>query len=158
MILFLGMTAFGFAWFARRRGLDRPAVLAGLVAYAIAAGVTVGAAAINGFAAPALAADGASHDAIDILWFLNQALAALGVVATGLAYAFWSLDLWRRWKLVALLGLLTGGVPALLIMAGLIDMHLHWAMLVYAAQALWAGLIGWLLLSGSFGDTAPSGD
>lgn len=150
MILFVGMMAFGFTHFARRRGLERTAVLAGLVAYAIAAFADIGAATINGFAAPALAAHGASREALNLLWALNQALATLGVVATGAAYALWSLDLWRRWKAVALLGLVAGLAPALLLIGGWIDMHLHWAILVYAAQALWAALIGFLLLRGGF--------
>ena len=150
MILFAGMMAFGFTHFARRRGLDRPAVLAGLVAYGIGIFATVGAATVNGFAAPSLAAHGGSHEAFDTLWFLNQALAKLGVVAVGLAYLLWSLDLWRRWKAVALLGVLAGGVPALLLLGGWIDMHLPMAILVYAGQVLWAALIGWLLLRGRF--------
>lgn len=158
MILFAGMMAFGFTHFARRLGLERPAVLAGLVAYAIAIGADIGAATVNGFAAPAFAAHGGSHDAFDILWFLNQALAKLGVVAAGAAYALWSLDLWRRWKAVALLGLLAGGVPALLLIGGWIDMHLRWAILVYAAQVLWAALIGWLLLRGSLSPGEEAGD
>jgi hypothetical protein len=158
MILFVGMMAFGFTHAARRWGLERPAVLAGLVAYAIAAGADVGAATVNGFAAPALAAHGASHDAFDALWFLNQALATLGVVAAGAAYAFWSLSLWPRWKAVALSGLLAGLVPAILLIGGWIDMHLHWAIAVYAAQALWAALIGFLLLRGSYRDAAPPAD
>jgi hypothetical protein len=156
MILFAGMMMFGFTHVARRRGLDRPAVLAGLVAYGIGIAATVGAATVNGFAAPALAAHGASHDAFDTLWFLNQALARLGVVATGAAYALWALDLWRRWKAVALLGLLAGGVPALLLLGGWIDMHLGWAMLVYPAQVSWAALIGWLLLRGRLAPEAAS--
>lgn len=156
MILFIGMMAFGFAHFARRRGLDRPAVLAGLAAYAIAIAADVGAATINGFAAPALAAHGASREAFDTLWFLNQALAGLGVVAAGAAYALWSLNLWRQHKAAALLGLLAGPLPALLLLGGWIDMHLHWAVLVYAAQALWAALIGWLLLRGAL--CAPQND
>ena len=158
MILFAGMMAYGFTHFARRRGLERPAVLAGLVAYAIAIGADIGAATINGFAAPALAAHGASHDAFDTLWFLNQALATLGVVAAGAAYALWSLNLWRQWKAVALLGLLAGPLPALLLLAGWIDMHLHWAIMVYAAQAVWAALIGWLLLSGRLEAPQTDGD
>jgi hypothetical protein len=156
MILFAGMMMFGFTHVARRRGLDRPAVLAGLVAYGIGIVATIGAATVNGFAAPALAAHGASHDAFDTLWFLNQALARLGVVATGAAYALWALDLWRRWKAVALLGLLAGGVPALLLLGGWIDMHLGWAMLVYPAQVSWAALIGWLLLRGRLAPEAAS--
>lgn len=147
MILFAGMMAFGFAQFARRLGLERPAVLAGLVAYAIGIVAEIGAATVNGFAMPALAGHGASHEAIDTLWFLNQALAGLGVVAIGAAYTLWGLALWPRHKLVALLGVVAGGVPALLLLGGWIDMHLHWAILVYAAVAIWAGLAGWLLLA-----------
>jgi hypothetical protein len=158
MILFTGMMAFGFTHMARLRGLDRPAVLAGLVAYAIAAGANVGAATVNGFAGPALAAHGASHDAFDALWFLNQALAMVAVVATGMAYALWSLDLWRTSKAVALAGLLAGGVPAVLLLAGWIDMHLHWAVLVYGAEVLWAVLIGWQLLRGSLEPAARASD
>lgn len=158
MILFVGMMMFGFSQFARLRGLERPAVLAGLVAYAIASVATIGAATVNGFAAPSLAARGASHGAVDVLWAVNQALAKLGVVATGGAYLLWSLDLWRRWKAVALLGLLAGGVPAVLLLGGWIDMHLGSAILVYAAQVLWAALIGWLLLNGSLARTEPASD
>ena len=155
MILFAGMMMFGFTHMARRLDLDRPAVLAGLVAYAIATFANAGAATVNGFAAPALAAHGASHDAFDTLWFLNQGLAGVGVAAGGMAYALWALALWRRHKLVASLGLLAGALPALLLLGGWIDMHLHWAMLVYAAQALWAGLIGWRLLSGGLAPATP---
>jgi hypothetical protein len=148
MILFTGMMMFGFAQLSRRLGLERPAVLAGLVAFAIGAIAEVGAATVNGFAMPALAAHGASHEAIDTLWFLNQALAGLGVAAIGAAYTLWSLALWRRHKVVAALGVVAGAGPALLLLGGWINMHLHWAILVYAALALWAALAGWLLLGG----------
>jgi hypothetical protein len=36
-----------------------------------------------------------------------------------------------------------------MLVGGWIDMHLHVAIWVYAAQVLWAALIGWLLLRGS---------
>jgi hypothetical protein len=103
---------------------------------------------INGFAAPALVAHGAAHEAVDLLWAVNQALAKLGVIGIGAAYMLWSLDLWRQSRVVALLGLLAGGIPALLLIGGWIGMHVTAAILVYAAQLLWAALIGWLLLSG----------
>jgi hypothetical protein len=151
VILFIGMMAYGFAHFARLRGLKRPAVLAGLVAYGIGAFASIGAATISGFVTPALAAyaPDASHDLFDLAWAMNQSLAKLGVVAMGLAYLLWSLDLWGRWKAVALAGLLAGGVPAVLLIGGWIDMHLHMAILVYGGQVLWAALIGLLLLRGS---------
>lgn len=148
MILFAGMLAFGFTHFARRCGLARPAVLAGLVAYAIGTFASIGAATVNGFAAPALAADGATHAAFDILWAVNQALAKLGVIAAGAAYVLWSIELWRRSKVIALLGLLAGGVPALLLTGGWIGMRVNEALLIYAAQLAWAALVGWLLLRG----------
>jgi hypothetical protein len=159
MILFAGMMMFGFTQFARLRGLERPAVLAGLVAYAIAILASIGAALVSGFVAPALAAHapGASHEFFDLTWAMNQALAKLGVVAAGGAYLLWSLDLWRTSKPAALLGLAAGGVPAALILSGT-GMHLHVAVLVYAAQVLWAALIGWLLLRGGLRSASPAGD
>jgi hypothetical protein len=156
MILVVGAMLYGFAHFARRRGLQRPAVLAGLVAYWIGVLAGIGAATINGFIAPALAAHepAVSHDLFVLAWEANQALAKLGVVAVGAAYALWSLDLWRTNRPIAALGLLAGGVPAVLLVGGWIDMHLHAAILVYAGQALWAALVGWLMLRGGLDVTS----
>jgi hypothetical protein len=156
MILVVGAMLYGFSHFARRRGLRRPAVLAGLVAYGIGAAANIGAATISGFVAPALAGHESAlhHDLFAFAWAANQALAGLGVAAVGAAYALWSLDLLRTNRLLAALGLLAGGVPALLLIGGWIDMHLHAAIMVYAAQALWAVLVGWLMLRG--GPGAPS--
>jgi hypothetical protein len=159
MILFAAMMAFGFTQFARLRGLERPAVLAGLVAYGISIFANIGAALASGFIAPALAAHApaASHNLFDLTWAMNQALAKLGVVATGAAYLLWSLDLWRTSRPAALLGVAAGVVPAALILSGT-GMHLHAAVLVYAAQVLWAALIGWLLLRGTLRDAAAPAD
>lgn len=159
VILFAGMMVFGFTHVARLRGLERPAVLAGLAAYGLATLGNVGAALMSGFVAPALAAHapGASHDLFDLSWAMNQSLAMLGVVATGAAYLLWSLDLWRTSKPAALLGVAAGAVPAAFVLSGA-GMHLHVAILVYATQVLWAALIGWLLLRGTLRATDTSGD
>jgi len=156
MILVVGAMLYGFSHFSRRRGLERPAVLAGLVAYGIGAAAAIGAAVINGFVAPALPGHGAPghQDLFAFAWAANQALAGMAVVAMGAAYALWSLDLLRTNRLLAALGLLAGGVPAVLLVGGWIDMHLQAAILVYAAQVLWAALVGWLMLRG--GLDAPS--
>lgn len=156
MILVVGAMLYGFSHFARRRGLGRPAVLAGLIAYGIGAAANIGAAVINGFVAPALASDSPAvhHDLFAFAWAANQALAGLGVVAVGAAYALWSLDLLRTNKLLAALGLLAGGVPALLLAGGWIGMTLYPAIAVYAGQALWAALVGWLILRGGLEVTA----
>ena len=76
MIVLLAVTAFGFAHFAIRRGLGRPAMLAGLVAYGLCGFGHVGAATIGGFVVPALAArgdDSVGHDIFLLAWESNQA-------------------------------------------------------------------------------------
>ena len=156
MILVVGAMLYGFAHFSRRRGLGRPAVLAGLVALAISAAANIGAATINGFVLPALPGHGSAmhHDLFGFAWAMNQALAALAAIALGAAYTLWSLDLLRTNRLLAALGLLAGGVPAVLLLGGWIDMHLPTAILVYAAQVLWAALLGWLMLRGGLDVTS----
>ena len=88
MILVVGAMLYGFAHFARRRGLERPAVLAGLIAYGIGAAANIGAAVINGFVAPALPAHGApgARGSVRLRLGGDQALAGLGVIAIGAAY------------------------------------------------------------------------
>ena len=86
MIVFLALAAFGFASFAAARGAARPAILAGLIAYALALFGHAGAATINGFVVPALAARGAGagdHAILVLAWEANQALAKLGVAPGG---------------------------------------------------------------------------
>ena len=162
MIVLLAVTTFGFAWFAVRRGLDRPAILAGLVAYAIALLGHVGAATINGFAVPALAARQVTDHGLFLLaWELNQALAKLGVFATGAAFILWSIDFLRRAgleaKAIGALGLLAGAVPAGLLAAGLLRMDVAGAFIVYAAHASWAALVGWHLWRGRLERNPPAG-
>lgn len=139
--------AFGFARFALRRGARRPAILAGLIAYAASAVVTIGAATINGFVVPALAARGvANRDLFLFAWEANQALARIGVYATAAAFACWSLDFLRRpggeAKAIGALGLLAGPGVAALLAAGVIRMDVAGAGIAYAAFALWGVLVG----------------
>ncbi len=153
MILLLAAATFGFAHFARRRGLDRPAMLAGLVAYGVALAGHVGAATTNGFVVPALAArGGVGHDIFLFAWEANQALARLGVFATGAAYLLWSADLLRdrgTALLLGLAGLAAGAIPSALLLAGAIRMDVAGAFVVYALQVGWAALVGIALIRGS---------
>jgi hypothetical protein len=149
MIALLGLLVFGFAHMARRRGLGRPAVLAGLVAYGIALVGHAGAATINGFAVPALAARGvATHDLFLFAWELNQALAKLGVYATSAAYLLWSADFLadRRTRLLGAVGLMAAIVPAALLASGAIRLDVTGAFICYAVQVGWAALVGLHLL------------
>jgi hypothetical protein len=153
MIVLVALMAFGFAHFSRRRGLGRPAVLAGLVAYGIGLSGHIGAATINGFVAPALAANapGASHDVFVLAWEANQVLARLGVIASGAAFLSWSIDFLGRpgaeAKVVGALGLIAGAVPAALLMGGM-GMHLAQAFAIYGGHAAWAALVGLHVLRG----------
>ena len=96
MIGLLMLMAWGFLLFQSGRGASRPLPLAGLLAYGVSLFGHIGAATINGFVVPALAVRGhgaVSHDVFLLAWEANQALARLGVYMTGLAFAFWSIDL-----------------------------------------------------------------
>ena len=149
MIAFVALTAFGFAAFAAARGPARPAILAGLVLYALALFGHVGAATINGFVVPALAgreSGAVDHDIFVLAWEANQALAKLGVIASSLAFLFWSLDFLGRSgaepRAIGLVGLAAGIVPPALLLAGTIDMDVAGAFLVYAIQAAWGACVG----------------
>ena len=147
---------FGFTHFARRRELDRPAVLAALIAYAVGTLANIGAATVNGLVTPALVEDGVRQVGADIFafaWALNQALDAIAVFAIGAAYLLWSADLLRDRtvfaRLLAGLGILCGAAPALLLASGTLSMNLTGAFIVYAAQVGWAALAGaWMLRGG----------
>ena len=168
MIVLLAATAFGFAHFAIRRGLDRPAILAGLVAYALCAFGHVGAATIGGFVVPAVAArghDAASqgvigHDIFLLAWESNQALARLGVYANAAAFLLWSLDFLRRpgleARLIGILGLAAGAVPAILLATGTIRMNVPGALTAYTVFAAWAALVGLHLLRGRLDRDQPA--
>lgn len=146
MILLLGLLTFGFARFGQGRGFGRPLILAGAVAYLASFMAHIGAATINGFVVPALAGGNApvSHDILRFAWEANQALARLGVVATGMAYLMWGAELARerpsRWLGAA--GIVLGVVPAALLAAGLIRINVAGAFIAYAAHMLWAVLLG----------------
>jgi len=149
MIALLGLLIFGFTHMARRRGLDRPAVLAGLLAYGIALFGHVGAATINGFVVPALAARGVTaHDLFLFAWEMNQALAKLGVYATSAAYLFWSAELIGegRTRLLGALGVVAAILPASLLASGAIRLDVTGAFISYAVQVGWAALVGLHLL------------
>jgi hypothetical protein len=154
----MGISAFGFAHFALRRGLGRSAILAGLIAYFIGFAADLGAGTINGFIVPELAARGASLSGRDVFlfaWEANQALARLGVFATAAAFVLWSIDFLSRSgaepKTVGVLGLLAGLVPAGLLATGTTDMHVAGAFAAYAAFAAWGVVVGQHLLRNGLG-------
>ncbi len=153
MITIVGVMALGLVQFARRLGLDRLTVLAGLIAYGIAVFGDIGAATINGFVVTNLVAHKVDdHAMYALVWEASQALARLGVVATGVAFLLWSIALVTRSDRVGRalggFGILAGLVPMILLATGVLSMNLHGAIPIYAGQALWMVLVGLYLWSG----------
>lgn len=154
MIALLGAMFVGFAVFAMRRGPANLLILAGLIAYAVSLLAHVGAATINGFIVPALAARPTppAHDIFLLCWQANQALARLGVVATGAAYAAWSLHLLRDpariHRILAVTGLVAAVAPVLALASGWLAMDVHGALVIYVIHAAWAVAIGVRLARG----------
>jgi hypothetical protein len=146
--------AYGFLHWSRLRGLDRPAVAAASVAYAVGLFAGIGAAVLDGFVATALAhGEGAGGEVRRFMWATNQALAYMGATAVGAAYALWSVDLLRPGgarleKAVGLAGLAAGLVPLALLAAGVARMsNVSGALLIYGVQWGWMALVGLLMLS-----------
>lgn len=144
MMVALGAMLFGFVAFVLERGLSTP-VVAGLIAYAISTGAHFMAATINGFAVPAMASwpkGPPGHDVFLLAWQLNQGLAGVGIVATGIAYISWAIALRRDHPALAAAGALVGAVPAGLLLTGAIRLDVHGALLAYGLHGLWALALG----------------
>lgn len=154
MIALVAVIGYGFAHVSLRRGIARPDVLAGLVAWGIAMAASIGAATINGFVTTRLAAEGAlNRDIVGLAWACNQALANLGVAASGAAFLLWSLGLFRMgaWgRALGALGVSAGAVPAAMLVLGAVRMNLAGALLVYGIHFAWIALFGLWLWSGRF--------
>lgn len=104
---------------------------------------------INGFVVPALSdyPAGEIGDGIfELAWELNQQFARNGAVAVGAGIAAFGTALWRAgWRVTGALGLVAGLVPAVLLLAGVIDMRFYGAMATYISQLAWMVLLGVML-------------
>jgi hypothetical protein len=135
------------------RRLDRPAVALALVAYSVGMFGGIGAAVVDGFVVVELAPhDGMAGEGFVLARALNQALAYLGAIAVGAAYALWGVDLLRPGggrmeRIVGAAGLAAGLVPLGLLAAGVLRMNVDGALIVYAVQWGWMVLVGLLMLS-----------
>lgn len=144
MMLALTAMLFGFTAFVLGRGARTPPII-GLIAAAVSLAAHIAAATINGFTVPVMATwhgGTPGHDVFLLAWLLNQALAGVGLFATGLAYLCFAFEVRREQPLVAGLGALCGVVPAALLAAGVIKLDVHGALLAYGLHGLWALLLG----------------
>ena len=119
----------------------------GLLFFAAGQLAGLGAATINGFIVPALGGylpEEIGHDISAFAWETNQALAMLGAISIGLAFAILSVRLWQDARRgLAIAGWLAGLVPTILLAVGHLSMNLHGAILVYGVQAAWLIALGW---------------
>jgi hypothetical protein len=148
---------FGLVVFAMQRGLQREPVLIGLIAYALGLIALIGAALIDGFLVPAVAArfdatPAALPMAAALFAFAGSAIQVLtkfGIAAMSAAILFWSLDLVRDRGMPRISGIV-GVVAAVLVLAvitigGAVNAHTMGAILI--VQAAWYTAIAVLLIT-----------
>ena len=159
MIVLLSGTFFGFCYYSLRRGLDRPLILAALVAYSLNYFALVIAGTVNGFIVPALAAHGQDipHAFFVFAWESNQAFARLGVAVTAVAFVLWGLDLLRREggfsRQIGSYGLVAGAAPLVLLFNDA-TMDVRTALIIYGLHAGFAALVAMRLMQRKLPESA----
>jgi hypothetical protein len=157
LIVILGGLLYGFTVFSLRRGLHRETVVAALIAYAVGILSSIGAAVIDGFITPDVAAHyaGASQENIFVAARLLsygglaiQELTKLGMSAMSLAMLLWSASLMRTPGALRYTGIL-GSLAALIPIGVLITQsHITPSSLgiIVLAQGIWYVAIAALLI------------
>ena len=149
---------FALTEFAWQRGITRPAIRAGLIAYAAGVVAMMGAALVDGFVTPrvAILAEGLGAADLSITAQLlhlcilfNQALARLGAVAMSVGITAWSVDLVRgagAERALGVFGVAIGLGSAGALILGALQLDVHGMMLVLLLQVIWTTGVGVLLL------------
>ena len=149
---------FALTEFACQRGITRPAIRAGLIAYAAGVVAMLGAALVDGFVTPRVATLSTGVSATDLqvtaqllklCMLFNQALAHLGAVAMSVGITAWSLDLVRgagAERALGVFGVLIGLGSAGALILGALQLDVHGMMLVLVLQVIWTTGVGVLLL------------
>jgi hypothetical protein len=150
---------YSFTQFASRRGLQRPLVLCGFIAYTAGMFALIAAALIDGFVTPrvvlptTILGSGDIHITGQILVLcslLNRAAADLGAVAISVGITAWSFDLLPETGLpraAGMLGVLAGLASATILILGVLELNVHGMLIVLILQALWALAVGTLLVT-----------
>jgi len=139
---------FGYASLARRLGMHRPLVLAGLVVYLIGCVAMVGATIIDGFVIPHVALDAsAAPDRIRFAYYLVHYLgvvlndlAKLGWILQAIGALAWSCVLLRTpgfERAIGLLGLLSSALVCAVVLGSATSMSMAALLGVLIAQLLW---------------------
>lgn len=133
-----------------QRGLRRPLVRAGLIAYAVGTLAMLGAATISGFLIVEVAShlwhdtpasQATSKQVMMLCHAGNQVLARVGVVALSAGILAWSIDLLRSDGLavkVGVIGCVVGVIPPLAFLLGVRGMEVFNMSVVVVLQACWS--------------------
>lgn len=155
LTVYLGLTEF-----ALLRGVERPLVRAGLIAYGAGMVAMLGAATIDGFITPylpELLQKGGDQDPhviaalINYSSLMNRSLADIGVIAMSAGIVCWSVGLMHSagWpRIVGVLGILVGLSPAIGLLAGGYHLNMHGMLGVVLVQAIWNMAVGGLMVAG----------
>jgi hypothetical protein len=157
MILLVGVLTWTLLAFAVRRGLHRPLVMAGLVAWAIAAVVMIIPPVFNGFVIVDIARRAlASPEAAEMFRVTMQTLSAgvgvivmIGTIGMSIAVFLWSADLARdtgpaRWT--GVLGLVAGAGLVIALPTAMGRLDLAGMTLVLVVWAVWFLAVGTLMI------------
>ena len=158
LIALMLLIAYGLVDFAFRRGLPRPLIRAGGIAYGCGVLVMVGAALVSGFIIPGVASLTPHATAVDLqinlqilllCRVLNQSCANFAVVAMSVGIVCWSLDLCRNsgsLRAVGVFGCLVGLLPALALIFGGVHLDVPGMTEVVVAQAAWNIAVALLII------------
>jgi hypothetical protein len=157
MIAVVAVLTWTLLAFAARRGLHRPLVMAGLVAWAIGAVIMIIPPVFNGFVIVDIARRAlASPETADMRRITMQTLSSgigvivmIGAIGMSMAVFLWSADLARdtgsvRWT--GVLGLVAGAGLVIALPAGTGRLDLAGMMLVVAAWTVWFLAVGTLMI------------
>jgi hypothetical protein len=148
------IAAYGLSEFILRRGVRRPLIRAGAIAYGAGVIVMIGAAMVSGFIITDLMeltphttpTDLQINAQLLILCrVLNQACANFGAVAMSAGIALWSADLIRDTgtpRMIGVLGLSVSVAPALALMFGLMHLDVPGMTAILVLQAVWNVAVG----------------
>jgi hypothetical protein len=148
---------YGAIELSRALGRDRPSVAMGLASYGTGCVFLFGAMLLDGFVTPDIAArfaggaDGvlqAASVSFLVIWSCIQVLTKAGLLSMGLGMLFWSAACRGRQRAVALaiLGLVAGFLPPVVVILTGMRVQPHSLMLLAAAQGAWnvaAGVFLW---------------
>jgi hypothetical protein len=141
--------AFGYTTLARRLGLHRPLVLAGLVAYLFGCVAMIGATILDGFVTPHIAIDviGASpqwvtsaYQQIHYLGVILNDLAKLGWILQAVGAVAWSIALMRENgfnRAIGVIGILSSSLVCVAILGSATNMSMSSLLGVLFAQLIW---------------------